>query len=82
MLKKQPILSSVPAQMIRENLTDILGRVKYQDEIVTVEKKGKPWAVLVSVERYRILDDHTKGFVLDKVTEKKEKRRYFGNKRY
>jgi prevent-host-death family protein len=36
----------------RDNLSEILGRVKFGEDIVTVEKKGKPYAVIISPEQY------------------------------
>lgn len=33
---------------IRDNLAEVLGRVKFGEEVVTVEKKGKPYAVIMS----------------------------------
>lgn len=37
----------------RDNLSEILGRVKFGEEIVTIEKKGKPYAVIMSPEEYK-----------------------------
>ena len=37
---------------IRDNLSEILGRVKFGSEVVTIEKKGKPYAVIISPEEY------------------------------
>ena len=37
---------------VRDNLSDILGRVKYGKEVITIEKKGKPYAVIMSQEDY------------------------------
>ncbi|MGI8420481.1 MAG: type II toxin-antitoxin system Phd/YefM family antitoxin [Candidatus Levyibacteriota bacterium] len=42
----------VNVTQVRDNLSDILGRVKFGEEIVTVEKKGKPYAVIISPEQY------------------------------
>jgi prevent-host-death family protein len=36
----------------RDNLAEILGRVRFGEEIVTIEKKGKPYAVIMSPEQY------------------------------
>src|SRR3954464_16076899 len=43
----------INATQARDNLAEILGRVKFGDEIVTIEKKGKPYAVIMSPEEYR-----------------------------
>ncbi len=42
----------VNVTQVRDNLSEILGRVKYGEEIVTIEKKGKPYAVIISPEQY------------------------------
>ena len=44
--------SVVNVTQVRDNLSEILGRVKFGEEIVTVEKKGKPYAVIMSPEEY------------------------------
>ena len=36
----------------RDNLAEILGRVRFGEEIVTIEKKGKPYAVIMSPEQF------------------------------
>jgi prevent-host-death family protein len=43
---------SINVTEARDNLSEILGRVKFGGEIVTIEKKGKPYAVIVSPEQY------------------------------
>ncbi len=42
----------VNVTQVRDNLSEILGRVKFGEEIVTIEKKGKPYAVIMSPEQY------------------------------
>lgn len=42
----------VNVTQVRDNLSEILGRVKFGDEVVTIEKKGKPYAVIMSPEQY------------------------------
>lgn len=42
----------VSVTKVRDNLSEILGRVKFGEEIVTIEKKGKPYAVIMSTEQY------------------------------
>ena len=44
--------TSVNVTEARDNLSEILGRVKFGEEIVTIEKKGKPYAVVMSPEEY------------------------------
>lgn len=44
--------SIVNVTQVRDNLSEILGRVKFGEEIVTVEKKGKPYAVIMSPDEY------------------------------
>ena len=36
----------------RDNLSEILGRVKFGEEVITIEKKGKPYDVIISPEQY------------------------------
>jgi prevent-host-death family protein len=36
----------------RENLAELLGRVKCGEDMVTVEKKGQPYAVILSPQEY------------------------------
>jgi prevent-host-death family protein len=47
--------SSVNVTDARDNLSEILGRVKFGQEIVTIEKKGKPYAVIISPAQYEAL---------------------------
>jgi len=47
------IRDTVNVTQARDNLSDILGRVKYGKEIITIEKKGKPYAVIISAEEYK-----------------------------
>jgi prevent-host-death family protein len=44
--------NSVSLTQARANLSEILGRVKFGEDIVTVEKKGKPYAVIISPKQY------------------------------
>ena len=44
------LTSSVPVRDLRENLSDILGRVAYGHERVLVTRNGRPAAVLIDVE--------------------------------
>jgi prevent-host-death family protein len=44
--------TSINVTEARDNLSEILGRVKFGQEVVTIEKKGKPYAVIVSPEQY------------------------------
>jgi prevent-host-death family protein len=41
------IQTSVNVTQARDNLSEILGRVKFGKEVVTIEKMGKPYAVLM-----------------------------------
>jgi prevent-host-death family protein len=54
------ISNIVNVTQIRDNLAEILGRVKFGEEIVMVEKKGKPYAVIMSPEEYRRYKDIAK----------------------
>ena len=44
--------TSINVTHVRDNLSEILGRVKFGSEVVTIEKKGKPYAVIISPEQY------------------------------
>ena len=46
---------------VRDNLSEILGKVKFGEEIVTIEKKGKPYAVIISPGQYEALQAAAKG---------------------
>lgn len=62
--------SVVNVTQVRDNLAEILGRVKFGEEIVTVEKKGKPYAVIISPEQYEAYQKAAKGklfAIVDKV---------------
>jgi len=41
----------------RDNLSEILGRVKFGEEVITIEKKGKPYAVVMSPGEYNRYKD-------------------------
>src|SRR4051794_39185329 len=54
----------------RDNLSEILGRVKYGEEVITIEKKGKPYAVIISPEQYAAFQKDAKqqvGAMLQKI---------------
>lgn len=46
----------------RERLADLLGRVEYGKELVTIVKRGKPVAVLLSMEDYQFMEDAENAF--------------------
>lgn len=41
------------AKQARDNFTDLLGAVYYGQETVIVEKKGRPFAVVVNPDEYK-----------------------------
>jgi prevent-host-death family protein len=41
----------------RDNLSELLGRVKFGEDVVTIEKKGKPYAVIMSPDEYERYKD-------------------------
>lgn len=45
--------SVINVTKVRDNLSEILGRVRFGEETVTIEKKGKPYAVIISPEEYQ-----------------------------
>jgi prevent-host-death family protein len=57
----------------RDNLSEILGRVKFGEDVVTVEKKGKPYAVIMSpdeYERYKDIAKKALGSTIDAIQAK------------
>jgi prevent-host-death family protein len=50
----------VNVSQARDHLADILGRVRFGEETITVEKKGKPFAVIISPAQYEALKDASK----------------------
>ena len=45
------------AREARANFSDLLGAVFYTNEPVIVERKGRPFAVVISPERYRVMQE-------------------------
>lgn len=45
-------MQKITARQARDNFTDLLGSVYYGKEAVVVEKKGRPFAVVVNPEEY------------------------------
>lgn len=45
-------IKTVTAKEARDNFTDILGGVYYGKQPVLIEKKGRPFAVVISPEEY------------------------------
>jgi len=50
----------VNVSQARDNLADLLGRVRFGEETITVEKKGKPFVVIISPAQYDALKDASK----------------------
>ena len=50
----------VNVSQARDNLADLLGRVRFGEETITVEKKGKPFVVIISLAQYEALKDASK----------------------
>lgn len=46
------ITQKMTARQARDNFTDLLGTVYYGKETVVVEKKGRPFAVVVNPDEY------------------------------
>ena len=46
-------LKKFTAKEARDNFTDILGMVYYGNQPVLIEKKGRPFAVIVSPQEYK-----------------------------
>ena len=47
------------ASEARQNFAEVLGRVAYGKERVTIERRGKPLAVLVPIEDLALLEGRT-----------------------
>jgi prevent-host-death family protein len=54
----------VSTKQARDNFSDLLGRVYYRDEVITIEKKGKRYAVLICPEAYQRYQETAKKEVL------------------
>lgn len=42
----------VSSKQARDNFSDLLGRVRYADQVITIEKKGRPYGVIISPAEY------------------------------
>lgn len=51
----------ITAKEARDNFTDLLGTVYYGKEAVIVEKKGRPFAVVINPEEYETFKKLAKG---------------------
>lgn len=62
------------AQEARANFSDLLGLVYYSKETVIIEKKGRPFAVVLSPQEYQaILEEREKAWaVVDEVQKRNE----------
>lgn len=49
-------MTSVSIKQFRGHLADILGQVAYGNERVYLERKGKPFAAVVSLEDVKLLE--------------------------
>ena len=49
-------IKTVTAKEARDNFTDILGMVYYGNQPVLIEKKGRPFAVIISPQEYKQID--------------------------
>lgn len=43
---------TVSSKQARDNFSDILGRVLYANTVITIEKKGRPYGVIISPSEY------------------------------
>jgi len=51
------VVRRMSAREARANFSDLLGTVFYTNEPVIVERKGKPFAVVISPEQYRVMQE-------------------------
>ena len=47
----------ISSREARANFSDLLGSVFYTNEPVIVERKGKPFAVVISPDQYRVMQE-------------------------
>lgn len=57
---KESMAKRMSAKEARDNFTDVLGMVYYGNESVIVEKKGRPFAVVISPREYERLQQVAK----------------------
>jgi prevent-host-death family protein len=50
------VVRRISSREARDNFAELIGQVYYTKEPVIVERKGKPYAVLISPEQYRHLE--------------------------
>lgn len=46
-------ITTINVTQARDNLAEILGRVRFGEETITIEKKGKPYAVIINPEELK-----------------------------
>ena len=46
-------IATINVTQARDNLAEILGRVRFGEETITIEKKGKPYAVINNPEELK-----------------------------
>lgn len=44
----------VSSKQARDNFSDLLGQVKFGQKVVTIQKQGKTYGILISPEQYEI----------------------------
>lgn len=62
--------STINVTQAKDNLSEILGRVKSGEEVVTIEKKGKPYAVIISPAQYEAMQKAAReqfGVIIQKI---------------
>jgi prevent-host-death family protein len=73
---------SMTVSEARDRLADVIGRVQFGGERVVIEKRGKPVAVVVSVEDAAFLEEIEDRIDLELVREAKEEMARLGGKTY
>jgi len=59
------LVKRMSAREARNNFSDLLGLVYYSKEVVIVEKRGRPFAVVISPEDYyRLLQEREERFAV------------------
>jgi len=66
------LVKRMSAREARNNFSDVLGSVYYSKEAIIVEKQGRPFAVVISVDDYeQLLEERRARFaVLDEIRAK------------
>lgn len=68
------MLQQISAAIARNNFSNLLGEVYYGGKTFLIERLGKPFAVLVSVEEYKKIEE-ARQYFFEKLTAERAKNR-------